>query len=197
MLYVQWTSAKAEAAGGVWRGVRCDHCGTAYVFRVEVRVRHKEVELYSQGSPGQRARAEQAARDRLAYLLERKIEPVPCPSCGRYQPDMCDELRRRRYGWLYTAGMFLLTIGALGLVAAAGTATDPRPHFHWMTCLAVEVAGAGLGATALILKRRLSASYDPNDRVPADRRMDLALDRAMTKKEFARRHPSAEALEQD
>jgi len=197
MIDIQWSEATARAEGSIWRKVRCAHCETAYVFRVRITIQHKEVQMYSSGSPDQVERAQKTARYHLGRQLKKKVVPVPCPSCYSYQENMCEELRKQRYGWIYTPAMFLLTIGGFGVMGAICSATDARHRGIeniWWLALSGAVA-FGIGVAAFVVRRILWARYNPNTRITADHRMAIAQDEAMTEAEFARRHPAATAVE--
>lgn len=194
-MFIQWTTATTEVADSIWREVPCDHCGESYVFRLRARVQQNEVDLYAGRNSQQQARSRSRALDQLDYRLRWKIVPIPCPSCGHYQSDMCEELRRRRYGWLSTVGMFLFCGGVSGLGTAVGS-------FLKGSFLAMEVvAFFGFGtATSLLsglvfgLKRWLWSRYDPNVRVPWNQRKADSQAQAMTQKAFVQRYPQAEAF---
>lgn len=198
MFFIQWTTAAATAKGSIWRCARCAHCDTDYVYLMEVKIRHEEVELYSRGSDRQRERAVQNAQALLVNQLRRRVDPVPCPSCFRYQPDMCLVLLKQRFEWLYTAGMFLLAgTGMMLMILVPMMVFDPKKYSPGLLAAALVCTGLllGFGVAALLVKRWLWSNYDPNRRVPEQQRVKEAQDRAMTRVEFERQHPDTKAFE--
>jgi hypothetical protein len=196
MFHIQYTAATAVAEGDAWRRVCCGHCGADFVFLVAARVEFKEVELYSRGSPRQRERAERGAEARLAQRFARVVEPVPCATCGLYQPDMCRELRQQRYGWLRVPLAFLLAVGFGGLFTAALIAADDSRPLDRDLFAAVATAGgvaSALFAAASAAAAWLSQRFDPNDPASLDERRLLAGGRSMTAAEFGRAHPGEKA----
>jgi hypothetical protein len=197
MIYIQQVSAAATVEGSIWRRVRCTHCGTSYIFRVSVTIQHSDLGFLKAGRPDLRERAKKTARSHLNYQFKRKILPVPCPSCYHYQHNMCEELRKRRYAWIYTPAMFLLTFGGAGMMCAVlGATSKPPPNLDAIGIFAaIGLGGIGLGVGAFTLRRVLWDRYNPNTQVSADQRMAIALQEAMTDAEFASWHPGATAVE--
>jgi hypothetical protein len=111
---------------------------------------------------------------------------------------MCEELRRRRYSWLRTPALFFVVVGGMSLYLGAWLPFVAKEQFlrdAGLICLPAGAALLGAGLGLLRLKRWLWRRYDPNIQVSSDRRMSIAQERAMTEKEFARKHPWAEAFE--
>lgn len=85
------------------------------------------------------AKARERANASLSRELRDSIEPVDCPTCGIYQPDMVDELRRR-YGKTYDPNAYAserVRASALGAwrMALADDTIAAHKHFRevWPT----------------------------------------------------------------
>jgi hypothetical protein len=89
-----WKSHTATVSGSTTRSVSCVGCSRAYeysVSRTAVGGGHSPLHL-TNASAAEKAR--QRARDNLSRALMDAIEPVHCPSCGIYQPNMEPLLRK-------------------------------------------------------------------------------------------------------
>lgn len=95
---LHFTEFSATVAGAVWRRVTCYHCGKVYVFRMDVLAKGARVTPFGINAAKSKVNAAADARQNLQYLLRRRIECVPCPSCEAYQPDMCRFIVGRRSG---------------------------------------------------------------------------------------------------
>jgi hypothetical protein len=98
--YYFWRQYETSISSSATKTVRCVGC--SYVFKYEI-VR----KAYGRGdSPfylsnaTAAANAEKRARANLSRALSEGIEPIPCPACGIFQPNMV-RLLRERYGKRY------------------------------------------------------------------------------------------------
>lgn len=131
--------AKVEA--GVWKPVRCLHCGAEFVYRM-TRTAKGEAPI----DLGDRAglAAEWDARANAQIRLLRECDAVPCPDCGRYQEDMVRMLKFRRFRWSLYPGLALLTGAALSYVAELPNRSEIIPN-------AVKLAWVVMPGIALLL----------------------------------------------
>ncbi|MFN7133553.1 MAG: hypothetical protein ACK4N5_15860, partial [Myxococcales bacterium] len=82
----------AEVSGSTVKPVLCDTCGCAFIYRMG---RRASVQGRSNLAWDPEALKEGAADEATTLLdesLRLECEPVPCPRCGNYQPDMVREL---------------------------------------------------------------------------------------------------------
>jgi hypothetical protein len=86
-------------------------------------------------------------------MLQVECDPIPCPSCGGYQPDMIRLLKRRYCAGLRLAGFGLLAIGTVACAVAFGIGLPA-----WPVVAALPTAGLGLVLLRLGLVRR----FDPH-----------------------------------
>lgn len=185
-------TASSVATAEVWRRIPCEHCGEEYFFSLQLRAVgwvHEELRL----TPSEWAKnaAQRDAAAKLRWLAENKIETVPCPSCGRYQPNMYAAVRHRRYHGLQVAWAILfataLSVGTLAFLILV----DPDGDFKGSPAkpYMIPLTAAFVLATWVLHKVRkwLSARYDPNNESEADERMVLAQDRAFTGKDLQAR----------
>jgi hypothetical protein len=113
---------------------------------------------------------------KLRRVLERAVDPVPCPQCGWYQPDMVSEARSRSFNWtrwlqlavLILAPMFWYAAWNFGLFSAVRLFdwdwTDAR-----VVALLVAAFAAALIGVIECFRWGLSFSVDPNTGYPAER----------------------------
>src|SRR5438874_2630964 len=90
----------AAATGSIVRDVTCEKCGCAYHYRLVRRGEGHGHSPYHLNNRGAERRAHDRAQRRLAKMLARDVDPVPCPDCGWIQQEMVHEVRRRRLRWL-------------------------------------------------------------------------------------------------
>jgi hypothetical protein len=82
-------------SGTVSRRERCCHCSTAFEYEIcrnGMGNGHSPFLLLNSGA---KQTAERRARKALQRAFVGAVEPVHCPTCGMYQPEMVPELERR------------------------------------------------------------------------------------------------------
>jgi hypothetical protein len=183
------TVYSATAAGSAWRQVRCESCDADFIYRVSTQSK-------AGGFSSGKARSD--AERQLIWRLVRYPEPIPCPNCGRYQSDMCKELRTRRFRRLEVVGMLLISLGLFPIPVGIAKMFDPDPpflHENRYVLIALGVTLLIAGAFILRLKNSLWSRYDPNAEDTAEARRKEGRGRAMIADEFLRNYPSAEVIE--
>jgi hypothetical protein len=89
-----WKSYTSTVSGSTTRRVTCVGCSRVYeypVSRTAAGGGHSPLFLTNAGAA---EKARQRARANLDRALMEAIEPVHCPTCGIYQPDMVPLLRK-------------------------------------------------------------------------------------------------------
>jgi hypothetical protein len=90
-----WREYTATVSGSVRRRVRCVGCSHEYgydVWRVAAGGGHSPFHLTNATA---KLAAKERAHSNLVRTLDEAIEPVFCPVCGIYQPDMVHLLKNR------------------------------------------------------------------------------------------------------
>src|SRR4051794_26888946 len=98
--------------------VECALCGRKFSYllkRTAFASCSQLVSITDHEKKGTDARAQAWLQQRLA----REFDPVPCPGCGDYQPEMAKQLKAGRWRGLLKYQKVLLS---LGVVAALGSA---------------------------------------------------------------------------
>ena len=121
-------------------------------------------------------RSEERAEERLEEMLETGFDPVPCPKCGDYSPEMAEVVKNERYQPLLRHQTQLLigaaisgAFGAMFLFAAVLSTGLPNPT----SPETLLVLGCGLTVVVCVGKWgwnqwsyvSRTAAYDPNDPV--------------------------------
>ena len=83
----------------VWKNVACECCEEIYHYQVEREASSEASSFLWLDNDGAKHRAEKEASKKLNHKLEVAIDPVPCPSCGWYQRNMCTILRLKYFMW--------------------------------------------------------------------------------------------------
>jgi hypothetical protein len=142
------------------------------------------------------------ARASLRQVLAEEFEIIACPNCGKYQPEMAEQLRYKAFGWKRPWAEGLLKVAilpAFSTILAVFGAVDSYDHRQPNT-IPMEFIGSVaffvvclLATTALVVIavrwqrqfRRESVSYDPHpSHDAAERIADARAAGAMTLAEF-------------
>lgn len=161
------TRHKAFARVDCWKDHTCIECGSVYGYPLcfewtAVGATHDE--------------AKRKARAWIEETLAESVEYAPCPVCGRIQPDMESEYRRK---WHKNVQTFFVVTLAVGFFAVFGL------ELSYGAGACAMAAGVGLFACFHLA----GAFHDPNRNRPANRqkaegmiaRGDLALREKGTK----------------
>jgi hypothetical protein len=124
-------SQKAKVSGSTPKYVRCAECGCEYVYIMNRTGHGSESNLLHLSVAAAARKAEAQAAENLKRRLMHGLDPVPCPDCGIYQPDMVRALKHRKWWWTRTSGLFLL-VAHLGITILAAVSqvvyeTHPEP----------------------------------------------------------------------
>lgn len=159
----------ATSRGAVWRSVRCHSCGSEYVYRLKRTSECKGFSFLWLDDEGARNRAAGRAKAVLERSLKEECDPVACPACGMYQPDMVRLLRTRKWSiasrWAMLVFlvhmMFALVHLMFGVLAPARILGGYEVMKVW---LAPPLGFVWMGALAILLgARAVRRMYDPND----------------------------------
>jgi hypothetical protein len=100
------------------KNVTCANCHCEFAYTVSCVTSGYALDTMFDGPVDPDARAEKEARANLDAKLARDCALVPCPDCGRYQPDMVRKIKWRRFGWLV----------ALNVLAGPASSGGSRPR---------------------------------------------------------------------
>ena len=174
------------AQGVSWRRVVCQHCRTPYVFAMFATASGSEVRPYLFDRQNAADVALSSAQHSLQYEMRKRIDCVPCPACSMYQADMCGQLSKKKFQWMYTTGMFLLVAcgSCIFGIAAPFMPSDqsgppPPLSFAAFSFAAMIVLGA-LAAATYYLKKASQARFDPNTPGQKEARLAYAATRGAT-----------------
>jgi len=198
-ILLNYTTSNSHVIGSCGRKVHCEHCGTTFMFLVEVKVPTRETRRFSLRSGNALERVSPNTERHVAYMLYRRLESVPCPSCYKYQADMCGAIRVQHLSWMKTAGVLLLVASGYGMFItySNGNVAGSIPAKGMVAVRIAMLAIAALGAVLLVIRRMSWAAYDANSRIPEQSRREIAVGRALTEAEFAVRHPGIKAIERE
>ena len=98
MVYLYRTYT-AKMSGSTTRRVQCVGCSRVFEYVATREVAGGGHSGFFMNNAGAAASAETRARDNLRRALNEAIDPVHCPACGIYQPDML-RILREQYGTL-------------------------------------------------------------------------------------------------
>ena len=136
------------------RFVTCQSCGHDFPYRLSRTV-----------TSGRQERAEA----RIRKVLQTECDPVPCPSCGNYQPSMIPLLRHRHRSGMRWIGALLVGAGLVACAVACGWGLRA-----WPVLAGLPMAGLGL----ILLRRRLADRLDPNSPAGSEARRTAGMQSA-------------------
>jgi len=90
-----WRDYKATLSGSTAKRVRCVGCSHVFEYVLQRTAAGGGHSPFHLNNAGAAERARKRARANLDRALGEGIDPVPCPACGIYQPDMVPILRRK------------------------------------------------------------------------------------------------------
>lgn len=100
-----WGSHTATVTGSATRHVRCCECDTPFEYQITRRTRGGGHSPFLLNPRGAAASAKERAYANLNRELRDSVEPVYCPTCGVFQPEMTKQLRRQ-FGPTYDPNEF-------------------------------------------------------------------------------------------
>ncbi|HEX8914477.1 MAG TPA: hypothetical protein VF796_19165 [Humisphaera sp.] len=155
--------------GDTMRQVTCASCGDVYYYKLYRQGTGTGRSPYFIDQEGAADRASRQAAARLARKLATGCDPVPCPTCGRYQPEMVTLLRRQRYQWVGVVGLVAPMVAFFAFVIWAA-----RRHLEFERDPGVFAGGlllpVALWAAIYGLRRLAEHRYDPHKTRPKFRR---------------------------
>lgn len=134
-----------RAWGSVIKKVTCVYCHAEFVYelRRSVLKATSAPGFIAMGSAKQRSLA--GAQKLLAKTLERDHDLIPCPHCGRLQPQMNRKLRWKWTGYLLACWCFALIVAFFGVEAA-----DMNHHAVRLWVYLLAGGSTALAAMALV-----------------------------------------------
>ena len=190
-------SKSVTSKGAVLKFVKCEACGDEYVYKLERTATGVATGLRFVDEEGKRARASAHAQTVLNSKLERGVDVVPCPACGRIQQHMIPHCRRRRLRWMLHLGLALMLLACVGGSLGAminGIVEDQQgaPPVPWPVLLATVAVFGALGPGLMIARFVAVRRYDPNAE-DEERRIRQGQERAALRDELeAWRHENGE-----
>jgi hypothetical protein len=171
MLLYFGTNYTATLVGDAIHAVACRHCGGEYFYTACRISSGVATSPYNLGMKSAEARAGNIARRRLGQSLAATTDPVPCPHCGRLQPDMLRDLRKSRFPRWKTAAWVVPTLVLVPMAIVYLLASDLR----WQAevrpkLLGVMILIGGAGAAAWTFINTLAKAYDPDADLPGGKR---------------------------
>jgi hypothetical protein len=186
------TDVTVTVHGSVLMTVRCQRCQHVYVYEMFRSEPGGSFSLFSLDIEGAAARGTVIAEAALRRSLEKGCDPVPCPECGTYQPNMLPQVRHEYRRGVRTAGIRIL-LGAGLCLALTRWAADPLDEIGpgWIICmalLAATLAGAGL----IAYRWYLGSRHDPNAQPDVERRKEIGRQRAAAAERYIPPRPTEE-----
>src|SRR5262249_15580565 len=94
-IFYFWRSHTAIVSGSITRREQCRGCSCLFEYEITCTATGGGHSPFLLTDATAKAAAEKRARINLSLALNEAIEPVHCPRCGIFQPDMVRVLRER------------------------------------------------------------------------------------------------------
>ena len=175
----------ATLRGRVLKSVTCEQCRAEYVYSMEREATGQGTSLLFLDNEGASGRASTDAEWELQRTLDQDCDPVPCPTCGRYQAPMVGQLRKQHLSWMFWAGGLTLIASLVDLLIFYLNMVDIRggnPTAKSVT-LGILLVAVPLGLGLIVLRRVLAARFDPNAS-DVNTRKQIASGRALLREEL-------------
>jgi hypothetical protein len=171
------TDVTVTVHGSILMTVRCQRCQHVYLYEMFRSEPGGSFSLLSLDNEGAAAKGAVIAEVALRQSLEKDCDPVPCPECGTYQPNMLPQLRHEHRRDLRKAGIRILLAAGL-CFALTRLAADPLDEIvpnwiTWMAWAAASLAGAGL----IVYRWYLGSRHDPNSQPDIEHRKEIGRQR--------------------
>jgi hypothetical protein len=189
-LAVVFSELSARVTGTAWKPTVCRGCGEKYYYRMtRATTGARDANVTMSQEEGQRA-AQATAEQRLWDVLAEDFNLIPCPTCGKYQPEMCEELRERKCKPAWTRTLILGAITGLSLTLSGWCLT---PEFQALGLdrglIPLLILGGLAGVLTLVSRYSYQVQkrgYNPNEE-PLEQRLKIAKQRSLTADELLRR----------
>jgi hypothetical protein len=94
-MFYFWRSYTVALSGSTTRRERCVGCSCLFEYEITCEATGGGHSPFFLNNAGAAANAQKRAHANLNRALNETIEPVHCPTCGIFQPDMVQVLRER------------------------------------------------------------------------------------------------------
>jgi hypothetical protein len=165
--------------GWILNPVHCIRCRHVYTYVTERSEPGGAFSRFSNDDAQAVARATATAQLALQLALEKSCDPVPCPECGTYQPNMVPHVKYQYRKGLRAAGTRVL-LAAGGWFVLIVLAANWLDDWKWIVLAAAVVIGLGLFVVRWCLVWRL----DPNSQPDVERRKEIGRQRVAAAAEW-------------
>jgi hypothetical protein len=167
IVHILVETKSVTSKGAILKVVKCEGCGDEYVYKLERTATGVATGVRFVDEEGKRARASANAETLLNRKLERGVDVVPCPACGRIQQHMIPPCRRRRWRWMLNLGVLLIVLACVGGCVGAvinSVVEDQQgaPLLPWHVFFAALAVAAALGPALMIARFVAVSRHDPN-----------------------------------
>ena len=163
------TEYTVNARGSIFITVRCNRCLHVYSYEMVRSEPGGGFSILSLDNAAAQAKAQAIAELSLQRALEKGRDPVPCPACGTYQPDMVAQVKGQHLSGLDDAALLILT--AAGIASAVVALTTDLPA--WM----ILVTAGPVGVALIALRRYLGSRHEPNCQSKTELRKEIGRQR--------------------
>jgi hypothetical protein len=134
------------------------------------------------------------ARRSVDAKLERGVEVVPCPCCGWIQSRMLRRARTECFPVETRPGVFAFILAGVALLLMVvlyhvEQAFNVNWVTGWLGLIATAILMAGCGTVCVIRQELRARRFDPNS-TPAEERIDLGRQRALSWEQFQSLYPA-------
>jgi hypothetical protein len=175
-----------STSGAVLKLVHCECCEAQYVYRMERSAKGQGTSVWFLNNAGA-ARAASEADTQLRCMLERDVDPVPCPKCGWYQQNMLRSARSEQGSRLLYVGvcftLAFIPAAVIGLCVNFFVGRGGQPVVSGPVFLACSALWVVFGLSLILAGFIVAVRYDPNTQDLEARKL-IGQTRAKLREEF-------------
>ncbi|PMK00357.1 hypothetical protein [Vibrio sp. 10N.261.55.A7] len=109
-------SKSLSIEGKVWKPVNCEHCNTEFVYKM---TRKSEAMCEDVEDKAHKKAAVDEAKQGLKHKFNSEFDQIPCPNCGKFQPNMLWVHRHSKFtnieGFAYSFTLFAAILCLMGV----------------------------------------------------------------------------------
>lgn len=145
-------------AGTATKHVTCFYCGCQFVYQMKREASGESTSWLWLNNNGASYRSTEIANNNLNSKLQREIDAISCPDCGKYQDEMVSKLKRKAWSEVLRVAISFGVIG--GTLILIGSCLSTSLPVSLQSTLLVAIIGFWVWSVAKMAIR--AYNLNPN-----------------------------------